>query len=182
MRRAPIADDGDATKRRRVDDDDDALLRDAEDARDDDGDDGATTGRRDDATGDDGAEEYADDVDYDEEEVHARTTGRRGRRRRSTCGAADRANWVRRPLARAVDATRDALLFQQLDIDYAVEKPHEGAGGATGEGRRGGGADVRGDERGTQRVRARARVRAVFLRVGAGKLSARRIARRSGDV
>ena len=48
--------------------------------------------------------------------------------------AADRANWVRRPLARAVDATRDALLFQQLDIDYAVEKPHEGLGARRAKG------------------------------------------------
>ena len=118
-----------ATKER--DPDDDALLRDAEDARDDD-DDGATTGGAR-ATGDDGAEEYADDVDYDEEEVYARTTNGEGEGLIDV-RAADRANWVRRPLARAVDATRDALLFQQLDIDYAVEKPHEGLGARRAKG------------------------------------------------
>lgn len=131
MRRAARANDDDATKRRKSDPDDDALLRDAEDARDDD-DDGATTGGAR-ATGDDGAEEYADDVDYDEEEVYARTTNGEGEGLIDV-RAADRANWVRRPLARAVDATRDALLFQQLDIDYAVEKPHEGLGARRAKG------------------------------------------------
>ena len=98
----------------RDDVDEDALVRDAENAYDDD-DVGGGRG---------GAEEYDDDVDFDEEEVYARTGGGTG----VNAVAADRENWVRKPLAKPVDATRDGLLFQQLDIDYVVDKPHETLG------------------------------------------------------
>ena len=104
----------------RDDVDEDALVRDAENAYDDD-DVGGGRG---------GAEEYDDDVDFDEEEVYARTGGGPG----VTAVAADRENWVRKPLAKPVDATRDGLLFQQLDIDYVVDKPHETLGNRRSKG------------------------------------------------
>ena len=72
----------------RDDVDEDALVRDAENAYDDD-DVGGGRG---------GAEEYDDDVDFDEEEVYARTGGGTG----VNAVAADRENWVRKPLAKPV--------------------------------------------------------------------------------
>lgn len=66
-------------------------------------------------------EEYDDDLDYDEEEVYARGQGGAD----VVATASDRANWVRKPLANPVRAETDRLLFQQLDIDYVVDKPHE---------------------------------------------------------
>ena len=41
---------------------------------------------------------------------------------------------MRKPLAKPVDATLDGLLFQQLDIDYVVDKPHETLGNRRSKG------------------------------------------------
>ena len=69
-----------------------------------------------------GDEEYDFDGDFDEEEMYARTGNGAPDVVVTTC---DRASWTRTPLKAPLDASRDAVLFQQMDIDYYIDTPHE---------------------------------------------------------